>query len=154
MAESGFKKEGVGSAHFLFEVDGQTIGRFMEVGGLSVDVSVENIEEGGENGFVHHLPGRMTWPNLTLKRGVTQSDNLFAWMRKSSGEQFAANGNKLTRSTGAITLISNTRTRLRAWNIIDAFPVKWSGPTLAAGSSESAVENLEITHHGFTATTP
>ena len=54
---------------------------------------------------MHKLPGRMTWPNITLKRGITQNDNLLDWLNKSSGEQFAAEGNKLTRSTAAITLL-------------------------------------------------
>ncbi len=77
----------------------------MEVSGLEVNVSVEDLEEGGENSYVHKLPGRMTWPNITLKRGITQNDTLLTWLNKSSGEQFAANGNKLTRSTAAITLV-------------------------------------------------
>ena len=67
----------------------------MEVSGLEVNVAVEEIDEGGENSYVHKLPGRMTWPNITLKRGITQSDSLLTWLNKSSGEQFAANGNKL-----------------------------------------------------------
>ena len=40
--------------------------------------------------------------------------------------------------------------RLRRWNLVDAFPVKWTGPTFAASGSESLSEELEIAHHGFT----
>ncbi len=151
MADDAFEGQAVTTSTFLFEVDGLSIGFFMEVNGLTVEVGVENIEEGGENGFVHHLPGRMTWPNITLKRGVTQSDNLFGWLTKSSGEQFASNGNKLTRSTAAITLIGPSGSRLRSWEFVDAFPVKWSGPEFAAESTSAATEQLEIAHHGFTA---
>ena len=43
----------------------------------------------------------MTWPNITLKRGITQSDGLLNWLNKSSGEQFAANGNKLDAIDGS-----------------------------------------------------
>ena len=64
------------AATFLFEVDGVEIGRFMEISGLEVSVAVEDLEEGGENSFVHKLPGRMSWPNITLKRGITQNDAL------------------------------------------------------------------------------
>lgn len=151
MADDTFDGERVTAATFLFEVDGVEIGRFMEVGGLQVDVGVEEVEEGGQNSFVHKLPGRMTWPHITLKRGITQNDTLLTWLTKSSGEQFAAQGNKLTRSTAAITLLGPGGGRLRAWEFDGAFPVRWKGPEFAAGSSDMAVEELEIAHHGFRA---
>ena len=154
MADDGFYKERVTSNTFLFEVDGLTIGEFKQVSGLEVEVSVESLEEGGENGFVHQLPGRMKWPNISLSRGVTQSDNLFTWLNKSSGEQFAKAGNKLARSSAALTLIGPAGARLRAWEFIDAFPVKWRGPEFAADSNEAATEQLEIAHHGFRAKKP
>lgn len=141
----------VTAATFLFEVDGVEIGRFMEVSGLEVSVAVEEIEEGGENSYVHKLPGRMTWPNITLKRGITQNDTLLTWLNKSSGEQFAANNNTLTRSTAAITLMGPGGTRLRTWTFNGAFPIRWKGPDFAVTSTDMAVEELEITHHGFRA---
>lgn len=139
------------AATFLFEVDGVDIGRFMEVSGLEVSVETEDITEGGQNSFVHKLPGRMTWPNITLKRGVTKSDNLLKWLNEASGESFAANGNKLARKTAAITLLDRTGKRLRSWDFDGAFPVKWTGPSFAASSTDAADESLEITHHGFRA---
>jgi phage tail-like protein len=151
MPNDSFDNERVTAATFLFEVDGVEIGRFMEVTGLEVTVGVEEIEEGGENSYVHKLPGRMTWPNITLKRGITQNDTLLSWLNKSSGEQFAASGNKLDRSTAAITLLGPSAQRLRAWEFDGAFPVKWKGPDFAVSSSDMAMEELEITHHGFRA---
>ena len=151
MPDDNFYDQAVTAATFLFEVDGVEIGRFMEIGGLEVSVETEDVQEGGQNSFVHKLPGRMTWPNITLKRGITQTDSLLKWLNESSGEQFAANGNKLDRSTAAITLIGPAGARLRAWDFDGAFPVKWTGPSFAASSSDMAVEELEITHHGFRA---
>lgn len=154
MADDNFENEGVYSATFLIEVDGKEIGRFTEVSGLQAEIDVETIEEGGENGFVHKLPGRMTWPNLVLKRGLTQNDTLFSWLNKSSGDGFNGQGNKLTRSTAAVTLMSQSGKRLRAWELEGAFPVKWSGPSFAVSSSDMAIEELEIAHHGFVARKP
>jgi phage tail-like protein len=151
MADDSFDGERVTAATFLVEVDGVEIGRFMEISGLEVAVGVDDVEEGGENSYVHKLPGRMTWPNVTLKRGITQNDGLLAWLGKSSGEQFAASGNKLTRSTAAITLVGPSGKRLRAWEFDGAFPVKWTGPNFAVSSTDMAIEELEITHHGFRA---
>ena len=151
MPDDAFDSQRVTSATFLFEVDGVEIGRFMEVNGLQVSIETQDIQEGGQNSFVHKLPGRMTWPNITLKRGVTQSDGLLAWLEKSSGEQFTVQGNKLKRSSAALTLMGPSLKRLRKWNFDGAFPVKWSGPTFAVTSDDMATEQLEIAHHGFRA---
>jgi phage tail-like protein len=151
VANDGFDANRITAATFLFEVDGVEIGRFTEVSGLEVEVDVEELEVGGENSFVHKLPGRMKWPNIMLKRGITQNDSLLSWLSKSSGEQFTASGNKLSRSTAAITLLGPSAARLRSWEFTGAFPVKWSGPTFASSSSDMAMEELEIAHHGFRA---
>ena len=139
---------------FLIEVDGVEIGRFTQVSGLSVEVEVEAVAEGGQNHFSHQLPGRMSWPTITLGRGVTKSDNLFDWLAKSSGDGFAGAGHKLERNSAAITLLGSDGTRLRSWEVAEAFPVKWNGPTFAASSTEAAEEELEIAHHGFRSSRP
>jgi phage tail-like protein len=141
------------ASQFIFEVDGVPIGTFRHVSGLQLDVSVHEFAEGGENGFVHKFPGQMRWPNIVLTRGLVKSDALFAWVSKSAGEGFAANKNSLTRSTGAVTVVDAKGNRLRSWSLDDVFAVKWSGPTLAAGSEDLLEETLEIAHHGFRATT-
>jgi phage tail-like protein len=142
------------SGKFLFEVDGVQIGAFTEVDGLQADVAVEDVEEGGQNQFVHRLPGRLTWPNITFKRGVTDSDSLFSWLQESAGDEFSRKGNKLERKSAAVTLVSDKGERLRAWELAAAFPVRWRGPSFAASSTDLASEELEIAHHGFRASKP
>jgi phage tail-like protein len=149
MSNDNFDGDRITSATFLVEIDDVEIGRFMEISGLEVEVGVESIDEGGENSYSHKLPGRMSWPNLVLKRGVTQNDSLLAWLDKSSGEGFTGAGNKLKRSTAAITLIGPGGKRIRTWSFDGAFPIKWRGPRFAASSNDMAVEELEIAHHGF-----
>jgi len=145
---NGFSEPTINS-YFLFEVDGIEIGYFSEVSGLSVSLAVEEVHEGGQNGYVHRMPGRMSWPNLLFKRGITASDALFDWMSKSSGEGFAGNGNKLTRNTGAVTVLDAEGTRLRAWEFEAVYPVRWIGPEFSASSNDPLQEQLEVAHHGF-----
>jgi phage tail-like protein len=138
------------TGQFVFSVDGVgEIGAFTEVSGLSVDVAVEEVQEGGQNHFVHKLPGRMRWPNIVLKRGITDTDNLFEWFWLTSGEGFEGNGAALDRTNGEIAVLDAARNRVRSWKFEDAFPVKWTGPSFASSSSEVATEQLEIAHHGF-----
>ena len=44
--------------------------RFQEVGGLSAELGTEELQEGGENRFVHRLPTLPKYGNLVLKRGL------------------------------------------------------------------------------------
>jgi phage tail-like protein len=134
----------------MFTVTGVgEIGAFTECSGLSAEVEVEELKEGGQNQFIHKLPGRLKWPNVVLKRGVTDSDNLFEWFTKTSGEQFEGQGNKLSRHDGSISLLDAKGAPVRRWNFEAAFPVRWHGPSFASATNAVAVEELEIAHHGF-----
>ena len=138
------------TGQFVFSVDGVgEIGAFVECSGLSVEVGVEEINEGGQNHFTHKMPGRMKWPNIVLKRGITDSDNLFEWFWKTSGEGFEGAGAKLERTHGEIAVLDAARQRVRSWKFEDAFPVAWKGPNLASSARDVAMEELEIAHHGF-----
>ena len=134
---------------FVFTVDGVTIGAFTEVSGLSVQIDVEEVAEGGQNGYTHKLLGRMKWPNLVLKRGVTDTDALFAWLSECSGEGLTRKGNKIVPKDGKVSVLDSRGNPLRTWHFTGAKPVKWSGPRLAASSRELAVEELEVCHSGF-----
>ena len=130
------------SFNFVLVIDGATIGVFTSVGGLGVEMEVETVKEGGLNGFEHKLPGRLKWSNITLKRGITSSTELFDWMLK-------ATPNGLARTTGKISMLNTQYEEVQTWEFEGAFPVKWTGPSLDAGSNEVATEELEIAHHGF-----
>ena len=151
--DNNYYEKGPLTSTFIVDVDGDPVGRFLEVSGLEMSIEVEEIVEGGNNDFVHKVPGRIKWPNITFKRGITQSDNLIEWMRKSSGEVFDANANTLTRSTVGITMLSSSGWPLREWQVEGAFPVSWKGPSFSARDDDALTEELEIAHHGFRAET-
>src|SRR5947208_7210108 len=54
-------------------------GGFSECGGLESSLQVEEYREGGRNGGVLKFPTRVTWGNLTLKRGLTADSGLWGW---------------------------------------------------------------------------
>jgi phage tail-like protein len=141
------------AANFLLEVDGMSIGTFGRVGGLQLTVSVEEYAEGGVNGYVHRFPGRVQWPNLVFSRGLTESDNLLDWVKRTAGDGFEAAGGKLVVSTASVTLLDVAGTRLRSYEVEGAFPVRWTGPTLVAGDPSALTEELEVTHTGFRSST-
>jgi phage tail-like protein len=145
--------EPTSASRFLFEVDGVEIGVFREVSGLEVTAELQEYAEGGENGYVHQLPGRLRWPNIVFRRGLTNGDALFAWVNRTAGEGFAANSNSLVRSTGAVTVLDHGRNRLRAWDFDGVFAVRWVGPRFDVSSEATLEEELEVAHSGFRAKT-
>ncbi len=136
---------------FTFQIDGTTIGAFTEVSGLSVQLDVEELAEGGQNGYTHKLLGRMKWPNIVLKRGLTDTDALFEWVMTASGEGLTRSGNQVKPRNGRISVLDAAGRPMRTWTILAAKPVKWTGPRLAASSRDLAIEELEVCHSGFRA---
>ena len=126
-------------------VPGGTIGRFQECTGLSADLEVKEYAEGGVNDFMHKLPTRVKWPNIVLKRGVTHEKALLEWFWATRTSGQASNVLEVT-----INLLGpGNQSPVRTWVFWDAFPVKWEGPHLNAGSNSIATESLEIAHKGL-----
>jgi phage tail-like protein len=134
----------VGELHFkvlLGDVAGRKIGWFTECTGLVVEWDVFTYEEGGLNDHAHKFRGRAKHQNLVLKRGVTYENNLLAWFQQCQDHA--------ERKDISVQLLGPDGQIVRSWQFLAAFPVKWQGPALNAGSANAATETLEIAHHGF-----
>lgn len=126
---------------FFVEIESITEATFSECGGLQVETEIFEWEEGGENGFKHRLPGRTKYSNLVLKRGIA-THKLWEWYHDLIG-------GKIERRTLAVILYGYTGMPEVRWNIEEAIPVKWAGPSFKSGATEAAVETMELAHHGF-----
>lgn len=127
---------------FEVELDGLLVAGFSEVRGLEAEAEVEEYEEGGVNNYVHRFPGRIKYPPLVFKRGVTSSIELWQWFKDVTE-------GRISRKGGAVILKDNAGNIVCRWTIMDSYPVRWSGPELNSNSSEIAVEELEIVHNGL-----
>lgn len=116
---------------------------FTELSGLQVETEIFEYSEGGNNGFVHQLPGRTRVSRLTLKQGMVASDELFRWYLD------LAYGKKVDRRNISVVMFDEAGAELRRWNFLNAYPVRWVGPSLEAGSGSTAVETLELAHDGL-----
>ena len=66
---------------FRVEIDGVTQAGFTECTGLGSRVEVIEYREGGDPTAVRKLPGRVSYPDVMLKWGVTDSRELYNWHR-------------------------------------------------------------------------
>jgi phage tail-like protein len=144
VAKLPLRPDPVGELRFTVKLPNNTeLGRFRECTGLAAEIECKDYNEGGVNDFVHKLPTRMKYPNLVLKRGVTYEDALLKWLWSVQRE--------LVRGPVTIQLKGpdlNT-SGIRTWVFSNAFPIKWTGPNLNAGSNQVATETLEIVHTGL-----
>jgi len=128
---------------FIVEIEGLIVAGFSEVSGLTAETEFDEQREGGVNEFVHKLPKLTKYPNLTLKRGLTDSDVLWQWHHN-------ATMGRVQRRTIHLVLLDSEANETWRWSFLQAYPVKWLGPEFKADSSTIALESLEIAHNGFT----
>ncbi len=128
--------------HFRIEVDGIDRGGFREASGLDVSQDAIDYREGSDPIHSRKMPGLNKYSNITLKVGVTDDASLWEWRKK------AIDG-KVERKTGSIILIDEAGEEKIRWNFKEAWPTKWTGPSLNATGNEVAIETLEIAHEGL-----
>lgn len=127
------------SFRFFVELGNVHEAGFTECSGLQAEVQVEEYLQGGENDTVRKLPGRAKYANITLRRGVCYSDELWKWWKKILQGQ-------LSRKNVTIVLCDQAGNPKSRWTLVDAFPVKWVAPQLRAGENSAAIETLEFTY--------
>lgn len=133
---------------FAVEIGGMEVATFSECSGLSATVETGKWQEGGLNHTTYKFPGRADYGNLTLKHGMTDSPELYDWFLS-----VVQGGRKCRKNITVKLVVPNNETSqqepLRVWQLLSAFPVKWSAPSLQAGSNGIAIESLEIAHNGL-----
>lgn len=165
---SGMRFDPAPAYLFFVELSGVFVGLFTECSGIEVERDTETVKEGGVNNYVHKLPGRLSFSNLTLKRGLSLSRSLWDWMMQGrynskvrrinfSIIQGAPSHNLATLAAGAtgfdsgdfFTVMGQGFGKVKHWDVENAYPVKWKTSDLDASSKKTSIETLEIAHHGI-----
>lgn len=133
--------------NFLLEIDNIQAGGFSECTGLQIEVKTFDYKEGGRNNSTLRFPEHASYGNVTLKRGVTVSNELIGWQLDAAAGRFKRRSRRGINF--AIIFRDETGDAVKRWNLVRAFPVKWTGPDLKAGGGEIAIESLEIAHEGI-----
>jgi len=124
--------------------------RFQEVSGLSVEVETVPLREGGENRFEYKLPRIAKYPNLVLKRGMFTNTALLNWFKSAMDAYFLAiTGLAFKPSDILITLLNESDQPVAIWNVVQAYPLKWSVSDLKATESAIMIETIELAYQYF-----
>ena len=119
-----------------------TVAGFSECSGLTTETDIIEYRVGSEDITVRKLPGLKKFTNISLKRGYTNSKELWEWRKK------VLDG-KTERQSGSIVLLNEARQPALRWNFREGWPNKLEGPTFNAKNNEVAIETMEIAHEGL-----
>ncbi|MFI3312688.1 MAG: phage tail protein [Eubacteriales bacterium] len=132
-----------GKFRYRVEIDGLDAGGFSEVTGFDASIDVMEYREGDMVQTPYKIPGLKKYGNITLKQGLTDSLVMYEWL--IGGVEGAVD-----RKTITITSLDETEQAVASWQIINAWPIKYTAPDFNATSSEVAIETIEIAHEGMT----
>ena len=89
------------------------------------------------------FPSRVTWTNLTLKKGIGVGTALWDW-------HYGFVEGRGKRRDGVDRAARTTRTLpSNIWYFRRGLPVKYTGPSLNATQNNVAIESIEIAHEGI-----
>jgi phage tail-like protein len=129
--------------NFAVELDGITRMGFKDCGGLDSTTGAAKYREGTDATLAQRqIPGLLSFSNISLKRGLTDDHALWDW------RDGVATGKAVRRTISIILRDEKGEEKIR-WNIKNAWPVKWTGPTFDATSEAVAIETLELAHEGI-----
>ena len=132
----------VGNFNFLVEIDGvsedssMVVGGFAEVGGLGSETEVLEFFV-GNSGSAVQVPGKTRFSNIVLRRGITNSNELYEW--RHGVEQ-----GDVVRRSGSIILLDQNMSEKTRWNFFDAWPCRYEAPELSSNGNSVSIETLEL----------
>ena len=137
------------ASHFKVDIQDVVTGYFLECSGLGSEHEViehKVISQSGQE-LTITTNGRLKWEQITLKRGITSSLDMWTWRK-----QVEEGDIEKARRNGSIIMYNQKGEVSAQWNFRDAWPVKISGPQPKTDSNEIGVEEIVIQHEYITRT--
>jgi phage tail-like protein len=113
---------------------------FQRVSGLSRDLSVRGLQQGGDNISVIHLPEHVNHGTLVLERGMSNFNAVSMLFDDAMGTF------SLRYMTVVVLLLNHKHSPVCSWTACDAFPVRWQTSDLDASTNVVMIETLELAY--------
>lgn len=142
---------------FYFEADGLTDKQILEVSGLTSETPAAGADKvlgSSKEAKVMRqaAPTRPKFTPVVVKVVATTNKDLYKWYEdcnKNAGGQSQWSSN---RKAASVTIYDQAGTMKARWEMIKAYPTKYEGPKLEAGSNDFANETITIVHEGMVRT--
>jgi phage tail-like protein len=113
---------------------------FQEVSGLGMEITVAEYRAGNEkDNAPRKITGTYKVPDVTLKRGVIGSLDLYDWL-----DQVRAGAQNALRTVTVQLQNEDHSSVVQEWKLANARPIKYTGPSLNAKGTDVAIEELVL----------
>jgi phage tail-like protein len=118
------------------------LGMWSKMSGLGMQLESKSRPDSAMSFFEHHLPGHITYTNITLERPVSSDTaNVMSWINAY---------HMLPIPTAAeIMCLDQTGEVVMVWALMGVSPVSWKGPSMDVYAHNVATEVLTLAHMGF-----
>jgi phage tail-like protein len=142
------------ACRFYFEADGIAEKQILEVSGLSVESPVAG--DGGVHGagkggarVRQATPTTEKFTNVTVKLVATTDKDLYVWYKNCNTNDSGASQWSSNRKAASVSAYDQGGNMQARWEVKNAYPCKYEGPSFTAADSNMANETLELVHEGI-----
>jgi phage tail-like protein len=133
------------SFRFRVVIDGIQTAAFGDATIPDTSSDAVDYREGIDAPHSRKLSGQIKFGNITLKKGLSDSMDLYNW--RKAVEQKGALKNRKSLS---LILIDEEGNDKAQWDIVEAWPIKYDVSPFSAKGNEVSIETLELVHEGIT----
>ncbi len=135
--------------HFSVEISVGSIQRvceaaFSECDGLEMTMEVKTLREGGNNARQLRLSGPVAYGQLTLKRGVTPTTDLWDWFNSAILDP------SLRADAHVVMFKPDGKNVAMSFVLERCVPVKLKAPAMSAAGGGVAIEELQVAYEQLT----
>jgi phage tail-like protein len=141
------KGEALAASFFYVKLDSLATVAFREISGIGSenDVIVQHqVNSEGKATYVK-VPGKLTWNNLVLKKGIDTDMSLWTWRNDVINQ-----GVDKQRKNGSIYVVDVTGAAQTTWSIVNAWPCSYVVGTMVPDTNEMLLEEVHLAHEGIT----
>lgn len=142
------------ACRFYFEADGLAEKQVLEISGLSVESPVAG--DGGVLGSSkgglktrQATPTNEKFSNVTVKLVATTDKDLYIWYKDCNTNDGGSSAWSSNRKAASISAYDQGGSMQARWELLNAYPCKYEGPSFTAADTNMANETLELVHEGI-----
>jgi phage tail-like protein len=132
---------------FRVEIQGIAVASFAEASIPDSTTDPVDYREGLDSPYSRKLSGPTKYGNLTLKKGLTDSMDMYNW-RKQVEDSGAINA----RKSISLVLVDEEGKDKSRWNIFEAWPTKYSSSGFDAKGNAVVIDTFELALEKITRT--
>lgn len=128
---------------FYVEMESTLTASFSECSGFGVNLKKEAYLEGGVNDQQRIVVGHAEFDDVTLKRGMSDSQTFWNWVINTLSSL------KKERRNVNIVLFNQAGETMQCWTLIGSIPIAWKAPAFQADGNSMAIEELTLAYEGL-----